>query len=94
MIYDAERHEPLMVLDTKYQRPDTPSTADVAQAVAYAESKGVKTAALIYPEPLPAVMNIVAGGTRVETLDFDLTVGLEASGAAFLGALVKLLDVT
>ena len=92
VIYDRNGGAPLAVLDTKYKRPETPAASDVAQAVAYAQSKGVKTAVLIYPEPLPRSIEITVGQTRVETLDFDLTKALDESGAAFLASLLALID--
>ncbi|BDI32783.1 hypothetical protein CCAX7_48340 [Capsulimonas corticalis] len=91
VIYDRDQGVPIAILDTKYKRPKTPNTADVAQAVAYAESKGVKTAVLIYPERLPRSLEITVGQTRVETLEFDLTKPLEESGSAFLERLLAFL---
>ncbi|MCW3061567.1 MAG: 5-methylcytosine restriction system component-like protein [Capsulimonas sp.] len=92
VIYDREKNTPRAVLDTKYKRPKAPDTADVAQAVAYAESKSVKLAALIYPEPLPRSSKIIVGQTRVETLEFDLTKNLEESGPIFLAQLMTLMS--
>ncbi|MFW6070462.1 MAG: McrC family protein [bacterium] len=73
-----------MVLDTKYKTPQTPAAGDVAQVVAYAESKGCREAALVYPRPLSRPMAAQVGDVRVRALHFELKGDLQARGRAFL----------
>jgi 5-methylcytosine-specific restriction enzyme subunit McrC len=49
LVTDSSDGRVLAVVDTKYKVPDSPSTADVSQVVAYAEAKGCQEAVLVYP---------------------------------------------
>ncbi len=85
VLYDQQQRTPLAVLDTKYKSPTHgPATADVAQVVAYAAAKGVNSAFLIYPQPLPAPLDATIGGVRVRTVTFALAGDLACAGQALL----------
>lgn len=75
------------VLDTKYKVEQGPAPSDVAQVMAYAQSKGCREAVLIYPQPLANALEAFVGEIRVRTLPFALDGPLEAQGQAFLEAL-------
>ncbi|HSM57250.1 MAG TPA: hypothetical protein VK879_13955, partial [Candidatus Sulfomarinibacteraceae bacterium] len=83
VLYDG-RGAARMVLDTKYKMPQTPAAADVAQVVAYAQSKGCREAALVYPRPLSRPLAARVGEVRVRALHFELKGDLQACGRAFL----------
>lgn len=87
VLYDRETRQPLLVLDTKYKDASSPSTADVAQVVAYAEAKGCRDAVLVYP--VRTAFDIRVGTIRVRTLAFLLDGDLEANGLQFLGRLLN-----
>jgi len=59
VLYDDLSGQPLAVMDTKYKAAP-PSTTDVAQAVAYAKSKGCRMAILIYPREDESKMPLLA----------------------------------
>jgi 5-methylcytosine-specific restriction enzyme subunit McrC len=88
VLYDAEGAA-RMVLDTKYKTPQAPDAADVAQVVAYAQSRGCREAVLVYPQPLPRPLDARVGAVRVRTLSFALAGDLEQEGRAFLAALAE-----
>ena len=76
------------VLDTKYKLAvHGPQTADIAQVVAYAAAKQASEAYLIYPQPLPAPLDLAVGGVRVRSLTFGLDGDLATAGQALLVAL-------
>lgn len=78
------------VLDTKYKTPAAaPSTGDLAQILAYAQTTGAPEAVLIYPTPLPRPLNLTVGGVRVRSLSFDLARDIDAAGHDLLAALVS-----
>lgn len=60
------------VLDTKYRPLERARSADVAQVVAYAQSKGCRRAMLIYPQPLSLPLDVMAGDVHVQTMPFCL----------------------
>lgn len=68
------------VLDTKYKTPDTPSTEDIAQVIAYADTLGCEEAILIYPSKLTHPIDKKPGRIRVRSATFDLSGDLEISG--------------
>ena len=88
VLYDRSTGQPLLVLDTKYKEWSSPTTADIAQVVAYAEAKGCGDAVLIYPVDLRAPFDIQVGAIRVRTLAFRLDGDLEARGLELLGRLL------
>ena len=49
LVADSTKGNVLAVVDTKYKVPDSPSTDDVSQVVAYAEAKSCEEAVLVYP---------------------------------------------
>src|SRR5690606_22758170 len=55
VVYAEGEVHPRWVLDTKYKVPTSgPTTADIAQVVAYATAMQANQAILIYPAPLPS----------------------------------------
>ena len=84
VICDAETGRPLMVLDTKYKAPTSPSSEDIQQVVAYAESLGCEEAALVYPTDLEYPVSTRVGRIRVRTLTFDLYGEIDENGRRFL----------
>jgi 5-methylcytosine-specific restriction enzyme subunit McrC len=92
VLYD--RHgDALCVMDTKYKTPSAaPGAADVAQVVAYAEARGCRRAALIYPLPLSRPFQTRVGDIAVAALTFDMGRTPDDAGADFLQQLGQLLD--
>ncbi|HWN43108.1 MAG TPA: restriction endonuclease [Thermoanaerobaculia bacterium] len=88
VLYERSTGQPLLVLDTKYKDEPSPTTADIAQVVAYAEAKGCRDAVLVYPVDLRTSFDIRVGTIRVRTLAFRLDGDLEANGLHFLGRLL------
>lgn len=80
VLYDRPGGTPLAVLDTKYKIKPSPSTADVAQIVAYAEAVGCTEAFLIYPLPLSKPLDTKVGRVRVRTVTYDVAGDLETGG--------------
>ena len=88
VLYRRDTGQVRAVLDTKYKAPvHGPQTADIAQVVAYAAAKQAGEAYLIYPQPLPAPLDLEVGGVRVRSLTFGLDGDLTTAGQAFLAAL-------
>lgn len=92
VLYRTETREPVCVLDTKY-KVDKPDAKDIAQVVAYAESKGCEHAVLIYPVPIDQSLNEKVGDVHVRSLTFGLDGDLELNGQTFLTELVSQLPV-
>ncbi len=88
VVRECAAARPLWVLDTKYKRPLSPSTNDIAQVVAYAETLGAKQAVLIYPSGSSAGATYQAGKITVRALCFDLAGNLDAAGERLMQALV------
>jgi 5-methylcytosine-specific restriction enzyme subunit McrC len=80
--------EPLCVLDTKYKRPNSPSTADIEQVTTYAYSKGCSKAFLIYPAFLPTKQEIKVNDISIHCATFSLEDDLEIAGKQFLDNLM------
>ncbi len=89
VIYDSATGQPWCIADTKYKAPDTPSSADLAQVVTYAELKGCKEAVLVYPTKLSVAIDERLGSVRVRSLTFDLSGDLELAGQSFLKSLFR-----
>ena len=90
VLYDMASGTVRCVLDTKYKAPDTPSTADISQVVAYATAKDCDEAVLIYPTQLPSPLDAFVGEKQkihVRSLVFALDGDLEAAGQRFIDAL-------
>ncbi len=86
VLYQAGRAK--WVLDTKYKTESGPSTADIAQVVAYAQAKGCREAVLVYPARPARPLDSQVGDIRVRSLTFALDGDLEAGGRSFLQALL------
>jgi 5-methylcytosine-specific restriction enzyme subunit McrC len=84
VLTDQNTGQARYVLDTKYKIPDSPSSADVAQIIAYATVKGCSEAVLIYPDPLRSPLDFWVCGIHVRTVPFAIDDDLEQSGEAFL----------
>lgn len=89
VIQDAHG-QTLLVLDTKYKDNNTPQSADVQQAVAYAEVMGCRHAALIYPT-LTKPLKLTVGKKQVHRLGLDLGDDLPAATRALCEAVAGLL---
>ncbi|HUP21644.1 MAG TPA: restriction endonuclease [Thermoanaerobaculia bacterium] len=90
VLYDHTGGTPLAVLDTKYKPVQEPSTADVAQVVAYAEALGSMEAVLLYPIRLERPLTFQVGRIRVRTLGFELSGDLNEAGDQLLAQLVAM----
>lgn len=89
-IYDTKLEQICMVLDTKYKIPDgLPSTADIAQVVAYAEAAGAPEAVLLYPTQLSQTLDAYVGRVRVRALAFELDGDLTAAGETLVDGLLN-----
>ena len=84
VLYEAAGGRARAVLDTKYKRPARPSSADVAQVVAYATAKRCSEAWLVYPEVPDDPLDVHVGNVRVRTVGFALDGDLDEAGTAFL----------
>jgi 5-methylcytosine-specific restriction enzyme subunit McrC len=76
------------VLDTKYKTPDSPSTDDLAQVIAYADSLNCEEAVLIYPVRLKHPIDKKPGRIRVRSLTFDLSSDLDNAGQTLIQELL------
>jgi 5-methylcytosine-specific restriction enzyme subunit McrC len=91
VLKDVSMGQTLCVLDTKYKRPDKPSSEDIAQAAAYAESKHCCEAILVYPSFKTGHTKSEVGRIRVRSIPFSLDTDLESAGQTFLA---KILETT
>jgi 5-methylcytosine-specific restriction enzyme subunit McrC len=89
LVTDSASGRVLAVVDTKYKVPDSPSTDDVSQVVAYAEAKGCQEAVLVYPISLKRPLDTKIGKIRVRTLAFRLDGDLDANGSSFVRDLLS-----
>jgi 5-methylcytosine-specific restriction enzyme subunit McrC len=89
LVTDLTKGNVLAVVDTKYKVPDSPSTDDVSQVVAYAEAKGCHEAVLVYPISLRRPLNTLIGKIRVRTLAFRLDGDLDTNGYSFVRDLLS-----
>lgn len=71
------------ILDTKYKDADTPSSADVAQVIAYAAGKRCANAILVYPTQVNYPGGPI-GDIIVSTLTFALNRDVDEAGRNFL----------
>lgn len=82
---DLETGRTAFVLDTKYKSAETPAAGDIEQVVAYAEAKGCRKAALVYPAQLSYPVSGMWGvNIGVRSLAFPLDGDLESSGRRLL----------
>jgi 5-methylcytosine-specific restriction enzyme subunit McrC len=85
VIYDAASGVARCVIDTKYKLPiGAPAAEDVAQVLAYAQSKAAPEAILLYPAPLRHPIDHPIQGIRLRTLTFDLRAQVEEAGRELL----------
>jgi len=77
------------VLDTKYRPLQRAAAADVAQVVAYAQSKGCRRAVLLYPQPPSPPLDVMVGDVRVQTMPFRPGEGARRDGVALMRALLQ-----
>ena len=89
LVTDSAKGNVLAVVDTKYKVPDSPSTDDVSQVVAYAEAKGCQEAVLVYPISLRRPLDTRIGKIRVRTLAFRLDGDLDTNGLSFVRDLLS-----
>lgn len=94
VLYNRPGGTPLTVLDTKYKPVQEPSTADVAQVVAYAEALGCQDAVLLYPVRLDRPLDASIGRIRVRTLGFELGGDLDAAGERLVKRLLPRIEST
>ncbi|WP_008314236.1 McrC family protein [Leptolyngbya sp. PCC 6406] len=76
------------VLDTKYKATKTPSTSDIQQAIAYAETQGTTEAVLVYPQALTQPLDTRPNKIRVRSLTFDISGNIDEGGRAFVQSLL------
>lgn len=76
-----------VVLDTKYKAGERVEANDVNQIVTYAQARGCREAAVVYPELPDRPLDATIGDVRVRALRFGLDGDLEGAGAAFLDQL-------
>ena len=93
VISEIESGKVKYVLDTKYKAPDSPSSPDIHQIVAYGEAKNCKEAILIYPEKLKSPFNGLIGEINLRTLTFPIDGDLEDAGEKFVSELLFEQDV-
>ena len=89
VVVDSVEGNVVAVVDTKYKVPDSPSTDDVSQVVAYAEAKGCQEAVLVYPISLKRPLDTKIGRIRVRTLAFRLDGDLDTNGLSFVRDLLS-----
>lgn len=89
VVRDVRSRQPLWVMDTKYKRAASSSSADVAQVVAYAVAFGAEEAILIYPSAAGAGADFFVGTVRVRTLAFSLDGDLDVAGEQFVQQLLR-----
>ncbi|WP_313935893.1 McrC family protein [Anabaena azotica] len=88
ILYDTATITPKYIIDTKYKAPDSPSSEDIAQVVAYAVSKNCQEVTLVYPTALTHTLNTFIGNIRVRSLTFALNDHLDIAGQTFLNELL------
>ncbi|MEM7713830.1 MAG: restriction endonuclease [Cyanobacteria bacterium P01_A01_bin.68] len=89
VLYDISTNKNRYILDTKYKNPDSPSSDDVAQVVAYAVSQKCSEVILIYPTTLTHPLDKFVGNIRVRSLTFSLDKNIDEAGNTFLKQLLS-----
>jgi len=92
VLRDAASGNALLVLDTKYKAPKSPSNEDISQVVTYAEATGSAQTALIYPVRVANGLEVDVGKIRLRTVAFNLENDLERSGQQFLREMLSGID--
>jgi 5-methylcytosine-specific restriction enzyme subunit McrC len=72
------------ILDTKYKNQTSPEANDLAQVIAYAQTKGAKEAVLIYPINLDNPFHGKSGDINLRCLSFCIEDNLDKAGTEFL----------
>ena len=94
MVLRDNSGRPVAVLDTKYKSPDSPSTNDIFQVIAYAEAMNCTEAFLVYPKELPKPLDIKVGMIRVRSIKFGIKGDLEMNGQEFFQSLSECLQAS
>ncbi|MBH25487.1 MAG: restriction endonuclease [Myxococcales bacterium] len=89
VLYDLGTGQVLGVLDTKYKDAERPSSEDLAQLVAYAQSLSCRRAFLIYPLAFEQPFDIHVGDVRIQRLAFPLSGDLDHNGHRMLASLLE-----
>ena len=84
VITEKSSGEVKFVLDTKYKNQRSPDQSDLAQVIAYAQTKGSQEAILIYPIFLDKPFNGISGDINIRCLSFCIEDNLEEAGNKFL----------
>ncbi|QEG37702.1 McrC family protein [Bythopirellula goksoeyrii] len=93
LICDRHTGQPLVLLDTKYKTPNSPSASDLEQVIAYAKAISCERAMLVYPQELPTPFDHTVGGDiHVWTAAFALTGDIDENGRKFLVSLLAQLE--
>ena len=92
MVLRDRNARPIAVLDTKYKSPESASTNDIFQVIAYAEAMNCTDAFLVYPKQLPSELDIQVGKIRVRSVKFRIKGDLEMKGRAFLERMSQCLN--
>lgn len=82
----------ICVLDTKYKKPELPSSDDIAQIVLYAEIMGCNHGILVYPSTNTRPGTNQIGSKQITSLVYDLSKDLETAGILFLDQLKRLVN--
>ena len=90
-LHDAESGTCFAMMDTKYKITDTPTSDDVAQIVAYAVARGVRTGVLSYPRHLSHHFRAEVGGISVHAMSFPIDGDVEAGGRGFVEEIAAVL---
>jgi 5-methylcytosine-specific restriction enzyme subunit McrC len=89
VIYNARTGDSCYVLDTKYKISPTPLSSDIAQVIAYAQTKNCHDAVLIYPVRLGNPIDTWSRDIHIRSLVFSLDGDLEQAGQNFLSELLQ-----
>ena len=92
MVLRDRNAQPIAVLDTKYKSPESASTNDIFQVIAYAEAMNCTDAFLVYPKQLPSELDIQVGKIRVRSVKFGIKGDLEMKGRTFLERMSQCLN--
>lgn len=82
-IFDKKSNSCAFVMDTKY-KVGNPTTDDIEQVAAYAETKSCKDAVLIYPECYMPRLEGKVGKINIRSATFSLAEDLESAGRKFV----------
>lgn len=91
LIKDKASGKVMCILDTKYKSTSSPESNDLAQMIAYAQTKGSDLAILIYPIILEKPFNFQSGNISVHCLSFCIEDTLEDSGKKLLDNVLSLI---